>query len=106
MLSSLETEIFRQPKFDEGYSLHIFSGWSCYIHFLLPPTSTGLTLNVGAQLLYIADTENGRVRVLDLNSGTIRRGSQSGEKEYEMKKPGPPGRLKWFHSASAFLFRF
>ena len=35
-------------------------------------TPSGLALNVGAQLLYIADTENGRVRVLDLNSGTIR----------------------------------
>lgn len=46
------------------------------IDFFLP-TSTGLALNVGAQLLYIADTENGRVRVLDLNSGTIRRGSQA-----------------------------
>ncbi|CAJ1452117.1 unnamed protein product, partial [Effrenium voratum] len=35
-------------------------------------TPTGLALDASAQLLYIADTENGRVRRLDLGAGTIR----------------------------------
>ncbi|CAK9111005.1 unnamed protein product [Durusdinium trenchii] len=35
-------------------------------------TPSGLVLDVASQLLYIADTENGRVRRLDLGAGTIR----------------------------------